>query len=193
MDKNKWNILDKIIAKFRYNVVDKYVLDDTSIVDIGCGQEGKFLLRHKNKIKKGYGFDFKIKDHKIDNISFINNSKFNKLPLDKESIDSVFLNAVLEHLTKPEELLLESLRILKKGGNIIMTTPTPMSKPVLEFLAYKLHIINEAEIREHVHYYSKKDIIDLVEKLNKNYKVELEKYKKFEIGFNSVMVIKKYK
>ena len=72
-----------------------------------------------------------------------------------------------------------------------MTTPTPISKPLLEFLAFKLHIINEEEIKEHVHYYSRKDIDDLILKLSESYKLEIIKYKRFEFGFNSLIVIKK--
>lgn len=140
--KMSWNILDKIIAKFRYIEVDKYVLENTTIVDIGCGQEGSFLFRHKDKIKKGYGFDFKIENHEVDNITFINNNSLNKFPLESNSIDTIFMNALLEHLDSPEELLLNALDILKKNGKIIMTTPTPPAKPILEFMAYKLHIIN---------------------------------------------------
>ena len=191
-NKNTWNFLDKIIAKFRYSQVDKYVTYESNIVDIGCGQEGKFLLKNKNKILYGYGFDYKIKNRKVDNITFINNSNINGFPLDNESIDTIFLNAVLEHLNSPKAILLDCLRILKKNGSIIITTPTPESKVLLEFLAFKLHIINESEIKEHVHYYSKEDIDSLVLELNKSYKLELVKYKKFELGFNSLVVIKKH-
>ena len=192
-EKTDWNILDRIIAKFRYAQVDKYVVKNGNIVDIGCGQEGKFLLRHKDNIAKGYGFDYKIKNNRIGNIEFINNGKTGKLELGKNTIDVVFLNAVLEHLEEPRSVLLEALNVLKEGGKIVMTTPTPFSKPILEFMAYKLHIISEAEIREHVHYYSRKDIEKLVSELNETYKVRLYKYKRFEFGLNSVIAIEKEK
>ena len=188
-----WNILDKIIAKFRYAQVDGYVLEGSRIVDIGCGQEGAFLIRHKDKIDCGFGFDFEINDSKIDNITFINNSELNKFPLEENSVDTIFMNALLEHLDKPEELLLNALEILKTNGKIVMTTPTPISKPLLEFMAFKLHIINEVEIKEHKHYYSKEDIENLIKKLNKKYSVKLYKYKTFELKLNSLIVIEKLK
>lgn len=189
--KISWNILDKIIAKFRYVQVDKYIIEDSDVVDIGCGQSGSFLHRHKEKISKGYGFDFKIKDHKTENLIFINNSELDGFPLKNDSIDTIFMNALLEHLDNPEKILLDALKILKSGGKIVMTTPTPISKPILEFMAYKLHIINEMEIREHKHYYSKQDIENLVSNLNQFVPVKLEKYKKFELGVNSLIVIQK--
>lgn len=186
-----WNILDKFIAKIRYIQVNKYIKENGYIVDIGCGQEGSFLLSHKDKIAQGYGLDHKIVNHNVGNISFINNQDNRQLPILKNSIDVVFLNAVLEHLQNPKDVLLEALALLKPDGIIVMTTPTPLAKPILEFMAYNLHIINEAEIREHVHYYSRKDIESLVSDLNKVYPVKLINYEKFEIGLNSLIVIER--
>lgn len=70
-----WNILDRFIAQIRYGQVNKYVVADQIIVDVGCGREGTFLMSHKNKIKKGIGFDFRINDRIDKNISLINNKK----------------------------------------------------------------------------------------------------------------------
>lgn len=106
------------------------------------------------------------------------------MPLPDCSVDTVFLNAVLEHLPDSYSVLKECKRILKTNGKIVMTTPTRLAKPVLEFMAFKLHIINEDEILEHVHYYNKKDIIDLADKLE----MKLNKYKFFEFFMNSLIV-----
>ena len=48
--------------------------------------------------------------------------------------------AVLEHLDHPIEIVKEIERILKPKGKLILTVPSRNSKPVLEFLAYKLKI-----------------------------------------------------
>ena len=186
---NEWNRLDNIIASIRYGKVKKYIPKDGIIVDIGCGQKGDFLMRSKKKIRKGYGIDLKIDSKTIDNIEFINNVEMKKFPIKKESIDVVFLNAVLEHLHDPRKILKDCLKLLKPNGLIVLTTPAPCSKLLLEFMAYKLHIINELEIQDHVHYYSKKDIKKLVKKLSN--KAKLIKYRKFELGLNSIIVIKK--
>lgn len=187
----KWNFIDKFIASFRYSIVKKYIVKDSVVADIGCGRECEFLLSHKDIIKKGYGFDFRIKDKVIDNIEFINNKNIAKLPLKKNSVDTVFMLAVLEHLDDPHTVLLDVFRVLKKGGNLVMTVPTPFAKPILEFLAFKLHIINEDEIREHKDYYDRKKIQKLVSELNKTIKVHLNVYKYFEFGVNGFIVITK--
>lgn len=68
-----WNILDKLIAKLRYGQVNKYVIKNQIIVDIGCGREAEFLMSHKDKISKGIGFDFRIENKEKGNICLKNN------------------------------------------------------------------------------------------------------------------------
>lgn len=184
---DSWNILDKFIGKLRYLHVNKYVKANSCIVDVGCGREAAFLMDHKDKIRKGIGLDYRITDCIDDNITLVNNQGMCQWPIDAESVNTVFLNAVLEHLENPLEILQESKRILVPGGMIVLTTPTRIAKPVLEFMAYKLHIINEEEIREHKHYYNKKDIYKLAEIL----RVSVYKYGFFELGFNSIIILKK--
>jgi len=45
------------------------------------------------------------------------------IPVKDESYDTAILCEVLEHLEDPEKVLREAFRILKKGGNLIMSTP----------------------------------------------------------------------
>ncbi|MBP6256774.1 hypothetical protein KA405_03490 [Patescibacteria group bacterium] len=40
-----------------------------------------------------------------------------------------------------------------------MTTPSVWSQPVLELLAYRLHVISEEEIRDHKEYFDKQKLI----------------------------------
>ena len=52
-----------------------------------------------------------------------------------------------------------------------MTTPTRIAKPVLEFLSYRLHLINEDEIREHKHYFNKADIQEIIAVITPPYRM----------------------
>ena len=183
-----WNILDKFIGHIRYMHVQKYVKPGIVIADVGCGRKADFLMRNQNIIKEGIGFDFRIDDEvKGNNIRLINNRNLKRFPIEDNTIDVVFLNAVLEHLTDPVSVLIDCKRILKSGGSIVLTTPTRMAKPVLEFMAFKLHIINEDEILEHQHYYSRDDIALLGNRLG----MELSRYSYFELGLNSIIVFDK--
>lgn len=183
-----WNALDKFIGTIRYAHVSNYIRSGASVVDIGCGRDAKFLMCNKDIIKGGIGMDFRVKEEKpAPNIKLINNQNMKTFPIEDNKIDTVFLNAVLEHLEEPVDMLLECKRILKNEGEIVMTTPTRMAKPILEFMAFRLHIINEEEILEHKHYWTKKDIHMLSKKLD----MSLIKYGYFEMGLNSLIVLKK--
>ena len=124
----------------RYQQVDNFIIENSIIVNIGCGQEGLFLKRHRYKIKNSYGFDFKINDLLMDNLVFINNSPIGEFLLDKESVDTIFMNALLKHLDNPENVLLKALDILKINGKIIMTTLTAFS--IFRQNVYKIFLFN---------------------------------------------------
>ena len=94
--------------------------------------------------------------------------------------------AVLEHLDHPNKLLKEIYRILKIGGTLCLTTPTPFAKPVLECMA-KMRMINREEIREHKHYYTDKEMRILMKECGFFY----YRYQHFCFGMNSLVTVQK--
>lgn len=111
------------------------------------------------------------------------------IPLESNSVDRVFSLAVIEHLDDRDLALIfsESARILRPAGKIILTTPTPLAKPVLEFLSFRLGLISRESILEHKHYWNKRELFALMER----YGCEVVKYKKFQFGMNQLLVAKK--
>lgn len=79
-------------------------------------------------------------------------------PLDNASVDIVTALAVIEHLHEHEVFVKEIFRVLKPGGICILTTPSPRAKPILEFLAYRLKLISEQDIRDNKHYFDKNEL-----------------------------------
>lgn len=77
------------------------------------------------------------------------------LPFADASFDLVTMLAVLEHLEQERLILREVRRVLKPGGRLVLTVPSVWSKPLLEFLAYRLKLIDEQEIRDHKRYYNR--------------------------------------
>lgn len=180
----KWNIIDRTLSHMRYKNVMPYIRKDLVVADIGCGKEGLFLKSISSKIKNGFGFDFKLKKEiKYENITLINGD-FSK---HKGKFDIVIMMAVLEHLDHPLKILKQIHSKLKKGGVLILTTPDKSSKWILEFLAFKLHIINEEEILDHKHYFNKKELFSIMAAA----KFSKIKHKHFQLGLNNFVVAKK--
>ena len=190
MGTKDFNILDNIIAKWRLKQVVRYVENGDRVLDFGCGYQAYFLRHIKNTVTSGIGIDYDTENIKIsNNIKLVKFRFIDKLPLADNFLDKIFLLAVIEHipLTSEFPLLRELRRVLKKGGKIILTTPTPFGKKILEFLAFKLKIISAKEIRDHKKYFNYEDFRSIASRFN----FKIVKYKTFQFGINSICVMEK--
>jgi SAM-dependent methyltransferase len=177
-------LLEPYLRKLRIGKIIKHIPENCILCDVGCGFEAKFLQDVSHYIYKGYGFDKKIEDRCIDNIYIKNIDIADLIPLEDETIDCVTMLAVLEHLSDPKKVLFECYRILKPGGVLILTTPAPKSKPLLEFLSFRLRIVSPIEIADHKHYYSIGELLDLL--IGTGFKGV--KCSSFEFGLNNIAI-----
>lgn len=95
------------------------------ILDLGCGEGTRLGLLKTNAEKVGvdindYAINKAVK--KYSGVEFLK-ADIEKLPFEKESFDLVYSVFVLEHVRQPEELLKEAVRVLKKGGTLIIGAP----------------------------------------------------------------------
>jgi len=166
-------ILEPFLRKLRMRRVLPVIRSFPScrLLDVGCGWEARLLKSVEPYICSGVGIDFKAPELSSAKLSTISVTLDDKLPFADNSFDVVTLMAVLEHLEKPLEILREIRRVLKKpeaagnsggsGGILVGTVPSKAAKPVLEFLSYRLKIVNEAEIRDHKRYFNKRDLLEI--------------------------------
>ena len=173
----------------RFKKVKKHIPKDSAVCDIGCGSDACFLKNISGLIKHGVGLDKDIKEYKDSKIELRNLEVFERIPLEGEKFDVITMMAALEHMDYPQEVLKESFRILKKEGKLIMTTPTPLSKSILEILAFKLRLINKESIRDHKNYFWPGEIKKIL--LSAGYKKENINSYFFEFFLNSLIVAKK--
>lgn len=189
MDTKNFNLIDKIVAFVRLGQMLKYVKRDDRVLDFGCGTTSFLLNSVKSKITSGVGIDYDVNNKKESNVEYIKFKFDKRLPFKDKIFDKVFLLAVLEHIDVKviDSLFLEFRRVLKNGGKIVLTTPTPESKNILEFLAYRLKIISSKEIQDHKKYYDLKEIKSIA----KRSKLILSEYKLFFFNLNSKVVLQK--
>src|SRR3989344_1802998 len=125
-DKN----MNEKFFKLRLDIIKKLFKSEKHeiLVDIGCGT-GIFLDYLHDDFKTGIGIDnckemmdFAKKKHKKRNIKYII-GKGDVLPLADNSADFVLSMGVLENIKDKKKHINESLRVLKKGGILFLTTP----------------------------------------------------------------------
>jgi 2-polyprenyl-3-methyl-5-hydroxy-6-metoxy-1,4-benzoquinol methylase len=160
----KYSLLDNVIFFLRKRQVVHSLPDLTSktILDLGSGYDARLLMRllAENSYAKAIGFDmaFSPELEKETRLTRIVTNLDELFPLEDNSVDICISLAVIEHLNEPQQFLNEIFRVLKPGGTVALTTPGPTSKPLLEFLAFKLKVIDAAEILDHKNYFSSADL-----------------------------------
>lgn len=185
--------LDKVIYYFRVKSLKKYIkCTDKSVLDVWCWYNAVFLRYIKDTYNpsKVIAYDLSLNKSFLEKegvvcVEWDLNEPFKNV----EQVDVVFATAILEHLSNPVWFLHEIHSVLKPGGVLLLTTPSTRSKPVLEFLAYKLKLISRIEIEDHKEYFDKKKLIEYFTKawfMQDNLHHEY-----FEIYMNNLVIAKK--
>jgi len=190
---DKLSFLDKIIYRFRVHQLTKYCdFNHKTIVDVGCWYNAIFLNYIQNQFhpKQLIAFDIKLNTPLLKKqwiASF--EADLNKDFILPESPDLILCTAVLEHLDKPLVFLKNAYKNLKEWWYLVLTVPSKRSKPVLEFLAFKIKLINALEIRDHKQYYTKELLTDYLQKAWFEKKYIQHHY--FELYMNNFVLVKK--
>lgn len=180
--------LEKFLQTLRFRKVFPYVKKDSKVLDIGCGYNGALLSMLSSNISEGVGIDISVSKKKVaHNIKLITQTKAG---LPKNYFDLAACLAVVEHLENPKLLLTKAYESLKKNGKLILTTPSPIAKPILEFLAFDLGIVSEQEIKDHKKYYSKRELLNLL--ISCGFKQKDIEVKYFSFGLNTFAICSKH-
>ncbi|MEQ9483186.1 class I SAM-dependent methyltransferase [Coleofasciculus sp. F4-SAH-05] len=158
MKKIKEPLLEPLLRWMRLRRVKPHIPQNYILLDVGCGVSATFLRSISSHIRYGVGVDFKVQVYQGGNITTKQLKLNNYLPFDNSSFDVITMLAVLEHIEYEKEILQEIYRILVPSGKLIITVPSIWSQPILEFLAYRLKIVSEAEIRDHKRYYTRQSL-----------------------------------
>lgn len=189
-------LLEPIARYIRFLQSSQFIPRRTllTVCDIGCGPTTpylQFLINRKRHVVKYIGVDPLVqKATPHQNQTTLYKKTINsRVTVRAQTCNLVVCFAVLEHVNNPRALIRESVRILKKGGIAIFTTPSKKSKNILEFLAFRLGLLSSREIKEHKRYYDKTDL----EKLTKPYLKKVTFYHRyFEFGLNNLVVLRKH-
>ena len=124
-------------------------------LDVGCreGTQSEWLK------KNGYdvvSIDIE-KDYEHCRIVDVNN----KLPFENESFDLIWCSEVIEHLDSPKKSVDEFMRVLKKDGELIMTTPNSYAM-IFRFASLFGLTPKKLQRKDHKHFFNIRDMRNLV-------------------------------
>lgn len=180
--------LEKFLLLWRFRKIFPHIPAGSRVLDIGCGFKGKLLKYIEPKIESAVGIDLSVDEClESENIKFLRHDLNGKMPFPDEEFDLVTTLANLEHLENPLDNLREILRVLKPKGILLLTSPTFRAKPVLEFLAFRLNLISQAEIQDHRNYFNKKILLDWCQAIGFSH-IE---HSYFQCGMNNFLKAKK--
>jgi len=157
---------------------------DCRLLDVGCGWEARLLRAVEPHVARAVGVDFKAPRLRTAKLETVAMTLADTLPFPDASFDVVTMLAVLEHLAQPRAMVEEIARVLKPGGAVVLTVPSKAARPVLEFLAYRLGVVSESEIRDHKQYYDRRSLFALLHDSG----LAIERHRYFQLGMNNFLV-----
>jgi SAM-dependent methyltransferase len=161
--RRKSALLEPLLAALRLRRIARFVPRGI-VADFGCGPEAANLRRLASRFERGIGIDLTADAAEVGNVRVLPGDLCGHVPLDDASVDCVISLAVIEHVNDPRKFLAQAFRVLRPGGILLMTNPTPRAKPVLEFLSFRLGIVSKDQIIDHKQYIGRREMEALLEK-----------------------------
>lgn len=173
-------ILEPILQNLRINQVISHIDPGSVVVDIGCDSPPILLKKIAPNMKYCIGIDEVIAYKKSGNIETFSQKIVKELKIESTTADIITMLAVLEHLKHPQDIIAECFRILKPGGKLLITVPSPKSKNILEFFSV-LGLVRKEMIDQHENYFTKANLAKIIESAG----FSQISIKYFELGFNT--------
>mgnify|MGYP000886957706 CR=1 FL=1 len=162
--------MDTIKFYLKHSTVDE-MFKDKVVLDIGCGAGGKTVFYASKGVEKIVGIEILDKYRKEaeslateynlkDKFEFVAGDAAS-MPFENEMFDTIIMNDAMEHVDKPEEVLEECYRILKKDGKLYLNFP-PYNHP------YGAHLSDAVGIPWVHVFFSEKTLIRTYKELVKN-------------------------
>lgn len=178
------NIIDRFIQKLRFKAAQVWIPPGSIILDIGCHQ-GEFFTHLGDLIGPSTGIDPLVSASSVGRHSLIAERYSRPLPLPTARFDVVTLLATMEHVQDKGLIADECHRLLRSGGRVIITVPSPRVDALL-LLLRSLRVVHGMSLEEH-HGFNPYDVLRIFERRG----FTVEHHRKFEICFNNLFVFSK--
>lgn len=165
----------EILSDFNYKlpIIKKFIPKEITlkVLDFGCGKGAMLSEVLKiNPLLQVTGVDvsdeaLKVAKNKLKKCQFMQIKDGERIPFKSGFFDFIIASDVLEHVYDTEKTFSELKRILKKGGNILITVPYHgLVKNLIISLFYFEFIFDPYS--PHIRFYTKKSLLKCLSKAN---------------------------
>jgi len=173
-------LLSSFLRTRRLNAALPYIRG--SVLDFGCG--GGALAQYCDA-DSYVGVDRSADALAAARASFPRHRFQEDLPND-EQFGTVVALALIEHLEKPDEWLLEMAGFVKPGGWLVLTTPHPAFRTIHDVGAH-IGLFSREASEEHETFFRRDDL----KKLAMQAGLSLFRYRRFLLGANQLAVLER--
>jgi len=180
-------LMSRYLAEARIKRAGPYIEGD--VLDLGCAS-GEILRDFGHCITSYTGVDYDerfIEELKTDNPG----STFLACNLDDESLefdrafDCVVMLAIVEHLFNQKLVFTQVRQLLRPGGRVVITTPTPFGNDVVHRLGAAIGLFAKSAVDDHIVIYNRHRFTILADEVG----FEVERYESFQFGCNQFVVL----
>lgn len=170
--------LEKFLARQRRRRIQPYV-EDKVVLDFGCGVNAWNSVAIQEMCRHVDGVDHSIPK----NTHYQGIRLYNHLDqLTSQMYDVIIALAVFEHIRPLDlrKILRQFLAHTHTDSLIIGTIPSPRSRRLIEFLSFRLGLIDPSQVIDHKVYYDDLWLNEMVDGTG----WQLKDYQTFQLGMN---------
>jgi 2-polyprenyl-3-methyl-5-hydroxy-6-metoxy-1,4-benzoquinol methylase len=165
-------LFEPLFQELRIRKVIHQIPRGGTLLDVGCDQPQVLIDRVRDELKLCIGIDSEVIPHNYANVRILQEKIQHKISVPSNSLNVITMLAVLEHLKHPADIVEECYRILKKDGVLLVTVPSPNSRPLLELFAV-LGLVRKKMIEQHENYFTRNQLMTLCKQVGfRNVQVE---------------------
>jgi SAM-dependent methyltransferase len=173
--------LDDILRNWRVSKAVAQIRPGGRLLDVGC-HDG-YLVRHvRSLVGWAVGLDPLTQPGRRDGVEFIRDSFPGQLPLREGAFDCITMLAVLEHMADPDRVAAECFRVLRPGGSVILTVPSPLVDHII-WVLQRLRLVDGLCMDEH-HGFE----VDRTFAIFQRAGFRLQTHEHFQLGLNNLFV-----
>ena len=176
---------DYFIQLWRMQVAARWIPQGSRVLDIGCHQ-GEFLKMLGQKIEPSVGLDPLYQQNAAPKGHQFFSQEFEEgLPFEESSFDVIVLLATIEHMQQKPAIAREARRLLRPGGQVVITVPSVFVDDILSVLLI-LRIVDGMSLEEH-HGFLPDDLLNIF--LPEGFRLKWRQ--KFQFGLNNLYVFER--